>query len=295
LNKLPNSDYCFSVIHTWLAYGGPVEYSELNPSLLLLKYVDVLDNDLPIQNFTLIGDPNTIKQKDIELLIELAKEKTSKVIISEAHAETISSLVPDGVEYVEEDGLTDYLYSVDDYSNLDKPDFRRIRREIRTFHRLYEDTAVSLEEVDLSEDNHKWRVINTHHTWDDTFRFGNDPERTEGIIIARSIELAEHLELKGALIKVNNKVEGVLIYTVVQMNNHKYADLHHARFSYRHKYLNDYAFHLFALHLEPQKFDYINFERDADVPGLRKHKLLLKPAKTIKAGSLRLAQALSTT
>ncbi len=280
--KTPNSDYCFTVVQTWLVYGGAVEAAEVGDHLLLLKYTDVLDLAEPLHNYVLIGEQESIQPSHVDELVRLATLPGNKVIVTQAHKSIVESLLPEGMKLQDELGLQDYVYSVDGYASLNEPMYRRIRREISVFNR---DSSgeVQILELDLSARSNKELIVNNHHMWDDTYQYANDPERIEGLIMQRTLINAEKLGVQCAVITVDKQLEGFLIYTEVESDGKRYADIHHARFSYRYRYLNDLSFHLFAKLLKSRGFAYINFERDADIPGLREHKLMLKPVLTLKA------------
>ncbi len=282
---LPNSDYCFSVVQTWLAYGGEVTGAPLADRLLLLKYVDVLDKDEPQHNYTLIGDPQDIRHEHIQELINLARIPHAKVIVTQSHKEAVEQFLPESWRLDEEQGLKDYVYSVAGYAALDSPEYRRIRREISIFKRDNSE-HVTIEDLDLNVWTNKEFLVNNHHTWDKTFQYENDPDRTEGVIMQETLLRSDKLGVRCVVIKVDGRAEGFMIYTEVQAGGKLYADVHHARFSYRYKHLNDLAFHLFAKLIASREYDYINFERDADIPGLRVHKQMLKPVFTITAYNL---------
>lgn len=276
----PCSDYCFSVVQSWLVYGGPVEVSQLNAELILLKYRDVLDNSHPVSSYTVIGPAAAVDAPVVQTLCELTKQEHSKVIVTEPHKAAVEKLLPAGATLAGDRGLDDYVYSVKEYANLDKPEYRRIRREISLFRREYGE-GFRLEELSLESEASRMIVINNHHLWDKTFQYENDPMRIEGLIIAHIVELATELGIRCALCLFNETPQGILIFTKLDMKEASYINLHHARFSYNYKYMNDYAFHLLAEHLQKEAVDFINFERDADIEGLRQHKELLKPVKMI--------------
>lgn len=284
---LPNSDYCFSVIQTWLAYGGTVFFKQLTPQLLALRYIDVLDDIPTTEITTLIGAASDITQEHVADLIRWRTESSdNKIIVTESHYSTINSLTPECYRITEDEGLHDYIYSVDGYASLDGPEYRRIRREYSIFQRQYPGALIELNKSDITDTLNKVRLINIHHAWDDTFQYDNDPERTEGLVVDRMLRLSEYLGVECVEIVVDDSVEGLIIYTRVDMDGKTYADVHHARFSYKHRYLNDITFHLLAAKLQIEGYHYINFERDAGIPGLRHHKKMLKPVLTIKGYNL---------
>jgi hypothetical protein len=285
LHGVPCSDYCFSVIQTWLDIGGPVKVSLLNKGLILLQYRDVLDNNEPQKSYTIIGASSSVDRKVIDILCDLSKDKTNKIIITQPHKDKVASLLNDNWSLTEDIGLDDYLYSVNDYVDLSKPAYRRIRREIKIFQRTYGVEPI-LKQVDFRDINVRTQVINSHHSWDDTFKYNNDPDRVEGLVIAKMVELAPKMKVSCIFILVKENVEGLLIFTKLPMKKASYINLHHARFSYNYKFLNDYTFHLLSEYLKKDGVDYINFERDADIPGLRKHKELLKPVRMISNYSM---------
>lgn len=278
----PNSDYCFSVIFSWLDLDEDVEVSQISDEFIILKYIDVLDENSKQLYFAPIGG-GPLSEAELKVLKELKqKHKDSKLILTETTKEESDLSTNTGSTEKDED-LCDYVYSVEGYANLDSPEYRRVRREISIFNRDY-NTKLQLREVDPT---HR-AVTNSHHMWDDTFKYNNDPDRLEGLAMARIIDRAPNLDLRCVLCVVDQNPEGFLLFTIsTASDGTKYADLHHARFSYRHKYINDYAFHKFAEFLKEEGVKFINFERDAGILGLREHKKLLKPVQMIDAYELK--------
>lgn len=278
---LPSSDYCFSVVFSWLVEGGDVKYIQLTSDLIALYYTDVLDNQQDANYMSLIGNPIDIDADIYNLLIDEYHLGT-RVVLTEPHMKIASKFVSGNFRFELDKDLTDYLYPVSEHATWEAPDYRRLRRELRTFQRIYENPEVEVEEIELDSYSARSYVANVHHIWDNTFRFNNDPDRTEGLVIDRILRDAPELGVRALTIKVSGKPEGLMIFTEIAMSDAKYADLHHARFSYKHKFISDVSFHEFAKFLGSETFDYINFERDAGVEGLRNHKLLLKPKKVIQ-------------
>ncbi len=285
-NKLPNSDYCFSVIFSWLDMDEAVNYALLTNDLILLKYNDILDTGKSITNIVTIGNPNSINKDLVNYLINFSSVEENKTIILESQKHIVEELLPENLGLIYEQGLSDYVFSVEGYSNLNSPVYKRIRRSINIFNRDYKTPKIETKLISkLSKDNKKY-LLNLHHSWDNTFKFENDPERLEGIALSKSIMFSDDLGIKLSLIRINDIVEGFFLFTEVIIDGNKYADVHHARSSNKYKHFNDYAFHLLGEQLHSLRYKYINFERDADVEGLRQHKELLKPVKMLKAYSL---------
>ncbi|MEI6480962.1 MAG: phosphatidylglycerol lysyltransferase domain-containing protein [Candidatus Saccharibacteria bacterium] len=274
----PNSDYCFSVIQSWLAYSAPVEVSQIDEGLIVIRYKDVLlDNDTTTL-YALIGKHKVLDPQKAEIILQLTGGKSKLVLSAEQLLKIEDHLTPNYL-VTSDLGLNDYIYSVDEYSELDKPDYRRIRREMNSFNRDHPDSKTQIEEVDINNDSVKARVINTHHSWENTYKFQNDPERVEGKIMAKIISESKQLGVNCLLGVIDGKTEGIFLYSELKMKSGHYINLHHARFSYDYKFVNDYLWVLLAKHLKTKGVEYINFERDANIEGLRQHKQLLKPKR----------------
>lgn len=274
----PNSDYCFSVIQTWLAYSAPVEVSQIDEGLIVIRYKDVLlDNDTTTL-YALIGKHKVLDPEKAEIILQLTGDN-SKLVLSAKQLSRIEDHLTPNYLVTSDLGLNDYIYSVTEYSELDKPDYRRIRRELNTFERDYPNTKTQIEEVDINDAAIKTRVINTHHSWENTYKYQNDPDRVEGKIMAKIISESKQLGVNCLLGVINGKTEGIFLYSDLKMTSGHFINLHHARFSYEYKFVNDYLWVLLAKHLKNKGIEYINFERDANIEGLRKHKQLLKPKR----------------
>lgn len=278
LQDEPNSDYCFSVIQTWLAFECPVEVTQIDEGLIALKYCDVLFDDKNTCLYALIGKEKMLTPKEADKILELTDDNT-RLVLSNSQLKKLEKYIDSSFTITSDLGMNDYIYSVEDYTNLDKPDYRRIRRELNIFNRDHPGAAIELEQVDVTHPANCARVLNIHHTWEDTYKFQNDPERIEGLIMSRILGDAVNLGVNCVIAKINDVPEGIFIYSDLPMKSGHFVNLHHARFSYRYKHINDILWVHFAQFIGKNKAEYINFERDANIDGLRQHKLLLKPKK----------------
>ena len=107
---------------------------------------------------------------------------------------------------------------------------------------------------------------------------GMDEDGRPSLALPRGRRLVEGGIEEGAG-RAGGKTEGIFLYSELKMESGHYINLHHARFSYEYKFVNDYLWVLLAKHLKTKGVEYINFERDANIEGLRKHKQLLKPKR----------------
>lgn len=281
LQDEPNSDYCFSVARTWLAYNGPVEVSQVDEGLIVLRYTDILRDESSIKLHALIGKHQMLTEMQVnKILCEL--DNNSQLILSESQLIKIRPAINSHYKITEDLGLNDYIYSVKEYTELTLPEYRRIRREISIFEREYLGVTYDIVPIDLSSEFNKKLVINTHHSWDDTYKYANDPDRVEGEILAKIVTHSDSIGVKGALGIINGKIEGIFIYSELRLKSGSYVNLHHARFSYRYRHLNDVLWVEFAKYVNSIGIDFINFERDVNIEGLRLHKQLLKPKRISK-------------
>ncbi len=276
LQDEPNSDYCFSVIQSWLAYECPVEVSQVDEGLIVIKYCDVLFENKSTTLYALIGKHQMLTPTEAKKILALTNEDT-KLVLSGAQLSKLGNHIDSNFEVTSDLGLNDYIYSVSEYSDLQKPDYRRVRREINIFNREHPDAKIKLTEVDLSDKKNWHRVINIHHCWEDTYKYQNDPERVEGEIIAKIMSDPLNLGVRCVLGTINDEPEGLFIFTNLPMKSGHYINLHHARFSYKYKFMNDIFWVDLAKYLSTEGVEFINFERDANIEGLRHHKQLLKP------------------
>ncbi len=286
----PSADYSFAELNTWLSYLEPAKVCSLSKNLLLVYFRDILGSDTDVVNLTTIGNIGELTPEALLFVRNLLIVPRTQLVISEPHLDKIQTMLGDNAQVKYDLGLCDYIYSVKEHSSLADPSYRRIRREINLFKRDNPETDIRLDKIDIHSHRGKVEIINAHHLWDSTFIFGNDPDRAEGNVLANIVAFSEEYNVSALIGKIDDEPQYIYIFSYLNNGGKKYINIHHARSGYKFKNASDYFWHLLSKEMEKEGIDYINFERDANIPGIRRHKELLKPVEIHKMYTVNLSQ-----
>lgn len=273
-NLEPYADYSFANLAIWLNCNADLELSSLNKNIVL-RFSNILEDNQP-KTYTIIGT-NKI-DKSIELLhSNLLKKEDVNVLyaVPEETAKKITKFHTD-----EDRDNFDYILSVDEQIHLFGTKFGKYRRKVNGFIKESGDET-KIKELDLKNELDFYSLVNAMHTWDRIYDVGgNDVERIEAKAITNTLKYHERLGFRCIAILVNNQIEAFSLFRVNKLQS--IVNINHTKCSYKYKHLFDFTVYATASKLKTEGIEYINFEQDLGIPGLREHKSGLRPIKFLK-------------
>ena len=278
---LPYCDFTFTNLETWLNQKDDLHFSNLNGNLVL-RFSNVFDNDKI--TYSLIGTNDLDNTLDI-LSEHLNGDGAEKKLYS-IPEETANLITKYPVE--EDRDSFDYIFSTNEQVRLLGTKFGKYRRKINHF---IQDNGeeITIRELDLSNSEELQWLINSLHGWERTYEMGgNDESRIESKALDKILKNHSKFNLRCIAVIIQNKIESFTLFTVNESK--KLANLHHTKCSYEQRNIFDFTIYAAASKLKTEDIDFINFEQDLGIMGLREHKTGLRPVKFLKKYTVHLNQ-----
>lgn len=261
-NLPPYADFSIQVMELWFNANNDLELSNVHGNILF-SFTDLLDANLLKYYFGGLANVNDS--------INLIKESGSINKLSCVPRETIDSLdVENKLQIHEDRDSFEYLLCVEEQINLTGSKFGKYRRKVNT---LIDQIGASIETVqlDLNDGKNRAKLIQLHSAWETR----NDPEGNEIRAIQQALNRHKELGYNCLVITVDGEIHGFTLYFI--HTDGRTANISHTKSSYKYDNLFDYIVHSTARQLQKRGVDRMNFEMDLGIPGLRMHKMGLRP------------------
>lgn len=220
-------------------------------------------------------------KKAIEKLLEYCQTIDIKLNLhnaSKSQIEEVERLFPGKFEFFSDRDTFDYIYNIEDLTNLSGKKYHGKRNHIKRF----KDLNWSFEEI--TKDNiEECKKMNCD--WCRTHGCQDDPDlKAEQSVISRAFEYFDELQLFGGLLRVDGKV---VAFTIAERLNEDvvvvhiekaFADIQGAYPTINNEFITNLC----------QSFKYANREEDLGIEGLRKAKLSYKPVIILEKYEVRL-------
>lgn len=241
---------------------------------LVIRIQDFITGDF---FYSFLGT-NKVKET-IEALIEKSKEEnigTKLRLVPETSIQSYPEL--DNHFLISEDPDSfDYILSVDDVANLQGSRYHNKRNLVNNFSRLYPHNSTKL--IDLNDVQIRNDIRNLFFLWEEQ-KVQNCPETSiEFNALQRLFDFAHLHKVICIGLYIDYKLIGFIAYHLVH-NNYAIVSFEKADISYKGIY--EYLLNLVARHLKTLGAQYINYEQDLGLPGLKKAKMLWRPVHFLK-------------
>ncbi len=171
----------------------------------------------------------------------------------------------------------DYILSVDEIASLEGKKYYDKRNLINRFNRLYPNHNVKT--LDINDEDVQKEIENLFYVWEEQKGRDRKETITELTAIKKLFELTNVLNIFSFGVYVDNKLVGFSTYHALQ---EKYALITFEKGDSSFEGIYAYLNHLTAKHLKDLGCEYINFEQDLGIPGLKKAKQLWRPVYYLK-------------
>ena len=273
VKKYPHySDYNFTSLWTYNTEES-IEICFLNNNLVI-KFIDYITNK-PFYSF--LGTTNVINTIE-QLFIYAQKNKIDQRL------KLIPEIVIQTNEHINQNFIVmedlnnhDYIVSAKEIAFLPKEKFHRKRYLVEKFKRKYPDYKVVL--MDLRKERDQKEIFSLFFLWEKMADRDRSDTKNELIAIKRLISSIHHFNIFALGIYHNNKLIAFNIYEISH-NKHGVSAFQKADKSYTGIY--SILSHEVAKHLYSLGCEYINYEQDLGIEGLRLSKSLWKPTHYLK-------------
>jgi hypothetical protein len=262
----PYSDYTFLSLWSWDVFNQ-IELSSLNGNLVV-RFTDYLAGD---KFLSFLGNRKT--GETLEAVFELLDSRPDHLkklrLIPESSIDSVT--LPSDYQVAEDADNHDYIYSVDEWSLFPGKKFGRLRQKMQHFISAHECRDCALDFDDAAV----WREIRSLcQKW--------KSQKSEKRDVLNDIAALNRLSELGG----NKSLCGVGLYVDRELAAYCIAELVHDRFAcglFEHvdttyAGITPYLRNRLALHLKEKGCDWLNFQQDLGLDGLRTCKRRYRPA-----------------
>lgn len=273
----PYSDFNFISMYSWNV-DNKMMVSHLDGNLVV-KFKDYT-SDTSFLSF--IGE-SFIDKTIITLLEHAAKNQLSpRLHLIPQH---VIDLIKDPSPLLikEDRDSHDYIVLALKFRELKGKNYAAKRNGINKFTSLHgHHTEVKKLKIDetVAKD-----ILNTFHKWHEETAKAEDEVKSELYAVERLVKNAHHFDLSTLGIYIDDVM---VAYSIYELQD-SYAIGHFEKALKSHPGLYDFLKHSTAVDLHQQGAQYINYEQDLGIEGLRKSKLLLHPETFLKKYTIALA------
>jgi hypothetical protein len=270
----PYSDFSFGNLMIWLN-----QYQDLRLSLLhgniIVECRNLFEEGKHI--LSVLGN-NSMDATFRSLLRYLADSQQPQVLemVPETSVEALSN--PGVYDIEEERDNFNYILSTGEWSKLEGSRYGKLRRQINNFIHTYEG-RFEVKKLDLRDPRTVNTIVNNIHLWDRIYT-DNDVEQQESYVMSSSLSNAEALNFHNLSLFIDGQIQAISLYQKIPQSD--YVIGNHTKSNYQYRYSFNYLMYELAQQLHERRVAYINFEQDLGLPGLREHKMGLRPIDFLK-------------
>lgn len=263
------SDLMYSTSQIWWSNGRPSFVSMLNGNVVI-DY-----NGYPTEDNSGLSIAGTTKMDaSIPVLFDLMHETGREVKLKHVPAFAIDALAsPEDFTIVEEIENNEYLIHAKDLAGLEGGLFGKIRRKVNRFAREAE--GLKLYQPDLSDQDTARKLFAATKQWIEVYGSPNDINRDELHALNISLTRASELGMSALCLDVRDELYGFALFKHDKQK--QTTVLNHLKVQYGVPHAFDYLAHKVAENSVVNGIATLNIEMDLGIPGLREHKLTLRP------------------
>jgi uncharacterized protein len=266
----PYSDISPINLLVWLNIDGTLEVSLLDGAIVL-KYSNPFA--LGQQNFIILA-PN-INQRHIEQVFDLGEKNGYDVTIREQPKRMIDDGIDQAIYSIDSDrNSAEYILDSYEQATLIGKKYGVQRRRMRHFEREHADDKIDIQFIDKPSEEHKLILLDLLSRWP---LVANDnqssTENREFEALTFAIQSIDTFHRPCLIVYINGQPIGFSLYSIYGTT----AIVGHIKVDYSVQYAFDYVTYVLATEFNARGIKFMNFEQDLGIPGLREHKLRLRP------------------
>lgn len=268
----PYSDYSFASLLSWDS-RGEAAWSVLRGNLVV-RFAGYLPGQLPF--YSVIGASEI--DATIGELIDLAAASSDSAL--RLVPQTVVDQITDPRRYrIEEDPDNhDYVLLASDVADCRGARFEPKRKRINRFLRLHGDDA-RVEDLDLSDAGTKAEIGEVFSAWERERGLDRAFTAEELGAITNMLEYAPALDLTSVGVSIGRRLKAFSIYDV---RDDGFAIAHFEKADVSYPGLFQYLKQQVAARVRDRGSEFINYEQDLGLPGIRREKRSWYPVTQLK-------------
>lgn len=281
ISSLPHvSDISFSTLLIWWTHIQPMKIAELNGNVVL-HYVN--DGDESESGYCLAGQNNV--EESISTIFEYQSGLGVEERLVHVPEFVINKLDYKGYDISEELDYNEYILDAQALSTLEDSILSRTRRKVRRFCREAEILGdIEVKELDIQDKDVQEMLLDYHLRWREKYGAHNDEKGDETNAITQSLQNID-LGFSALSVWVGGVLYGYTLYNISLDGD--YIVVNHIKYSNEVPHVFDYLTQQIAIKAVNLGAQWLNFEMDLGIEGLRFHKMGLRPVNFIRKFSIK--------
>lgn len=267
------SDYAFATLNIWWSFKQNASVAKYGDNLVLQLFSEDAE-----PTYCFIGTDKV--EQSIKSLLKHLSVMIEHPKLEHVPEFTVHHLDRHKLEVAEELDYNEYLLSAEELSQLEGSSHSRTRRKVVRFIREAEDSVISVVKLDLEDEVQAKSILDFCEERVRQNPRGNDLKGDEIDALKISIGEAERLGVKGLGVFVNDRLHAVVLYQVAHDNSS--FIINHIKCLDEIPHTFDYATNAIAKLAHESAVEYLNFEMDLGIEGLRQHKMGLRPVDFLR-------------
>ena len=267
-NFEPYSDFNFTSLLAWDT-NSRTEVSDLNGNLI----IKLPDYTTGKTSYSILG--NTKIHQSIE---ELLKQNATLQLVPESVIDQLTDLKT--LKVKQDRDSFDYIYSVSRLARMSGKDYKKKRNKANTFFKAHSN-------IELVVKNHKKltpeltkQIINLDKTWSQQTEKPTKDAKFERQAIKNILDNFSKLNCFIITIHVDNKLQAFSINEIIDK---KYAICHFEKaLKIHHQHIYAFLAREVAKEMHKSGCQFVNWEQDLGIAGIRKSKMSYSPTKMLK-------------
>lgn len=265
LNQFPTySDFILSNLHIWKSQDVPNSYCDLNGNLAI-RYAD---DELSSYSYSLLGK-NDLYESVSTLLTDVGKLKGIP-------HDVVSNLDKGKFKIVGKRSQYEYVYKNSILTSLKGNKYEQRRREMNKFMQRYE--GYQVKEIDLNDSMLTKMILKLFDDWINTYD-SSSYDVALGEYNAFKNLVSNFSTIKANFLNLGLFYKGKLMsFEINEYFDNGYAYCHFVKHDREFRSSSPAIFYESCKILQEKGIDYMNFDHDVGLNGLRQYKKVWRPA-----------------
>jgi len=273
-NFPPYADFSFGNLMIWLNQYNDLQLSQLNGNVILRCTNSYMDDRMM---FNILG-VNLIDETIHAIFAYQNANGLKKELLGVPHFIIEQVKNPELYHAIEDPDNAEYILDTHLLGYLQGSFVKKMRQYVNGFEQ-HAGKPIAIERFDLSDPTCVNYLRHNLTQWEKAFST-NETAAQEIPAFNTALRLSDQLSYTGIGLKVGEDLAGFLLYQSIPRQDT--VIVNHLKTSYRYWHTSLYLTHHLARLLSDEGIDFMNFEQDLGIQGLRAFKLKLRPHHMLK-------------
>ena len=277
------ADFSFGNLVVWLDANNDLEVSRIDHSLVF-HYTNAFRDNHP--TLSVLGDD--VSDATVGRLFDYQVSNDLEPRLAELPEPSVRHLNGAGHRLTEDRDSFEYLLDTKEHAELRGGTFSRLRRKVAFFKREHAESVIESRIIEELTPGRAEDLKALVEKWGYTALRSSCHANCERPVLARTLSHFNDLDMRLLLVTIDDQPLSFVTFQMLPQPG--CVTVNHFKVDYSFKYSFDFTTHVLAVELLRSGVHTMNFEQDLGIPGLRAHKVRLRPVEMLKKYSLEPAE-----